>query len=1051
MPTKNKQHGRGGAYLDCAMLQDGLVARASKSWCTFEKCPWLQTLDHHLIVKKGTYILLSVGLCLLHANILAQTRCGYDQQMSAQEKADPGSTMRFERWLSKKMKKTLTTSPTQRISEVVYTLPIVVHIIHRGGPMGTNSNLSNEKIMEQLRMINEDFNRQNKDATRTPSEFLPVAASCQIAFVLATQDPYGLPTSGITRTQQQNMSINTREDLMQIIAWPTTDYLNLWIIPPDTGGVFDGLLGFSQFPLSERSAFNTTTSSYPFDGIVIKSNKIGVQGDSYGRTLTHEIGHFLGLRHVWGDGGCTQDDFCEDTPRANASAENCTPKHSCGSRDMIENYMDYSPDSCMNIFTTCQKKRMRTVLEHDPIRRQLLVSKGKENIAITQNDAGIRRIIHPKISACQERFFPEVEIANYGRNTLSDVEVALKINGREREKKIITAPLSSYAFTSLVFDEYTLPTASPAYHTFSFEVVGVRGVPDIRLANNSQTITVMRHENFTVDSATSFDEASSQWLLTPSSLGRAEIVTSARTGESALKFSFSTQTAHYGKEYELRSPIINMRNYENTDLTFTFRYSYAARPPDDDLITGLRAVVYERCGTQNNKVHEVLSSFGNRLPTTTLPIQHTLPAQDAWRTMDILLTSFKGLEYIQLALLARDGRAGDLYIDDVGVARKEAYDHDVGIADVQVSYTNCGSIAAYYITLKNYGKRAQDAQPIVAVEIPEIANFTPELITISPVSTWQNNTTWLSFSTTASLPDGAYTLKVGLAGDLLDEYTKNNTDTAAFYIHSRLDHPPTLENFEGHQARTAQWYRPINEIGNQWEVVARATATEQTGHATRAALYGLSEVATYWLMSPIYDFSRLSAATLSFEVAYARRGALYDELQVLASTDCGEHFTHVLYTKGGEELAIKETYRRWVPESPSDWREEVVDLTELVGQVNIQLAFVVRTTGGNDLYVDNIEIFDRNSVDKIATEKEQVRLYPNPATDGLTYLSFHLLEKSTISLRLYNIAGQEVARQDHPNTLNQIYSVSLPQKAHIYILQVLKNNRNLRSFRALGE
>ena len=159
--------------------------------------------------------------------------------------------------------------------------------------------------------------------------------------------------------------------------WNTSEYLNMWVC--NIGG---GILGYAQFPGGEAAT----------DGVVMGHQYFGSSDkgtDFYlsapfdkGRTTTHEVGHFLNLRHIWGDGGCGVDDFVEDTPESDGSNFGCATTHeSCGSLDMVQNFMDYSDDACMNLFTIGQKNRMRAVLEEGGVRNELALSDKTTNLS----------------------------------------------------------------------------------------------------------------------------------------------------------------------------------------------------------------------------------------------------------------------------------------------------------------------------------------------------------------------------------------------------------------------------------------------------------------------------------------------------------------------------------------------------------------------------------------------------------------------------------------------------------------------------------------------
>lgn len=250
-----------------------------------------------------------------------------------------------------------------RSNNQVYTIPVVVHVVYKTAA----ENISEAQIQSQLQVLNDDFRRLNSDANNTWSQ----ADDTQIEFCLATVDPNGNATTGITRTQTTRSSFNPDLDQMKksnqggINPWNPSQYLNIWVC-----NISDGVLGYAQFPGGPAAT----------DGVVVGYNYFGTMGTAQapfnlGRTGTHEVGHYLNLYHIWGDGPCGSDDNVADTPASDDANYGCANGHtSCGSADMIENYMDYSDDACMNLFTTGQKNRMRAVLAAGGARASLVTS-----------------------------------------------------------------------------------------------------------------------------------------------------------------------------------------------------------------------------------------------------------------------------------------------------------------------------------------------------------------------------------------------------------------------------------------------------------------------------------------------------------------------------------------------------------------------------------------------------------------------------------------------------------------------------------------------------
>ncbi len=252
----------------------------------------------------------------------------------------------------------------QKASAVNMIIPVVFHIIHTG----TTDNISFAQIQDQVATLNSDFQRMMADTALTPAAFKPFAAGINVEFRLATIDPNGNCTQGVTRTYSNltNCAYDP-QNVKSIVYWPSNKYFNVWVVSIlrySTGGSCNGG-GYAQFP-GGGSAFT--------DGVIIRGDLIGSIGTSatntgwgnfMGRYLIHETGHWMNLRHIWGDAVCGND-FVSDTPPAPASNSGCStfphnPNNTCGAGpdgEMYDDYMDYSQGACLNIFTQGQVNRM---------------------------------------------------------------------------------------------------------------------------------------------------------------------------------------------------------------------------------------------------------------------------------------------------------------------------------------------------------------------------------------------------------------------------------------------------------------------------------------------------------------------------------------------------------------------------------------------------------------------------------------------------------------------------------------------------------------------
>ena len=261
-----------------------------------------------------------------------------------------------------------------------YRIPVVVHVLHEGEPEGQGANLSTARIERQIEILNEDFGRK----AGTPGENdHPSSVDARIEFVLARQTPEGTPTHGIHRvdiTQVENTVPpgNLFDHFAAYGYWDHTSYLNVWSLPFDADTI-DVFLGLATGPRTDLPGADLLLAGEPIqsEGVLINHWHLGESPDSsehgMGRTLTHEIGHYLGLLHLWGAGDCENNDFCEDTPPVSSPSLGCaTPRVDCdGNPAMSNNYMDWTSDPCMTLFTRDQIERMRHVLRTSPERISL--------------------------------------------------------------------------------------------------------------------------------------------------------------------------------------------------------------------------------------------------------------------------------------------------------------------------------------------------------------------------------------------------------------------------------------------------------------------------------------------------------------------------------------------------------------------------------------------------------------------------------------------------------------------------------------------------------
>ena len=354
-------------------------------------------------MKKYLGVLLSSTLLFVSTFSEAQEKCGFSIGNKLKQLKNPN-------WIKQQAEFEYNLRVLQndenrknlRVTDKVYRIPVVVHVIHNnesnfiGGT--NNTNISDEQIKTQIRVLNEDYRRKTGTNGFNSNS---AGADMEIEFELALKDPKGNATNGITRTYTLKTGFDLQYEgatLANLIKWDYEKYLNIWVVKGK-----NGTIGYSEFPYdSNLIGLETTPEDIAgqqiFDGVIIDFENFGTcclaLRNSYnlGRTTTHEVGHWLGLLHPNGDESCGND-YCNDTPQIERMNDGITCNKLTSNCDgvvrtnMIENYMDYSPDRCMNVFTIDQKNRTRAALQTSLRRKRLLQSleplEEKETLAVS--------------------------------------------------------------------------------------------------------------------------------------------------------------------------------------------------------------------------------------------------------------------------------------------------------------------------------------------------------------------------------------------------------------------------------------------------------------------------------------------------------------------------------------------------------------------------------------------------------------------------------------------------------------------------------------------
>ncbi|PZX50966.1 M43 family zinc metalloprotease [Algoriphagus chordae] len=993
-----------------------------------------RVIDKASMLLLGAFFVLSTGFAQQFqtfdiTNQLNQTsshsheeKCGHVilEKIMEKELGYFGSKPYFEKWINDKIEdKTLQPQILSRINADPILIPVVVHIIHNGNPLGQGANIPESQIQEQIRILNEDFQRSNADAVNTPAEFLPYAGMIDIEFVLAKQDPSGLPTDGITRTLGSKSSYDPRTDatiIGQTIQWDPNEYMNLYVTT-----LVSPYIGYASFPISDLPGLDGPPTASITDGVVIDYRFFGMGGNavsaSKGRTATHEVGHFFGLRHIWGDGGCGVDDFVTDTPDQDNSNSACSAnasRYSCDSDDMIQNYMDYTPDACMNLFTKGQVERFEVVLANSPRRVTLVNNRATQEPILAENDLAIGNIIEPGVFVCTPLVSPSIELINAGENLLTSGRVELRRNGEVLESKRVTFNLNTGESIDVDFNEFSL---LPNGNTIEFRITQANDQPDIVTGNNSKTISPIQEQAIELPYNTNLSTFPAPWTIAnPDDLLTWE--------KKTLTISGTSQDVVYIRNYEYEapgqldyytSPIVDLSKYPNAQLVFEVAYAqYDQAGYSDKLIVA----VSQDCGNTFDLVNVPYSKTGQSLETSTATLDEFIPTNDSqFRTELVNLSDFADLGSVRFAFIAENAYGNDIYLRNIRILPTEEFKYDLSVDSV-ISPTPIfdGTNEAEVVSMTNRGNL-----PISSFRFETSTNSSPTQTYIASGTTVQPGESF-TISTNNSTSEGKNKLKFVSSIPNFDQNGNNSDSITTYVIEDATTIPvPWRQNFNNSGA-FSPWQTVNPESDDQPWTVSSVSAGEGPNNVAKVTTSKAGQ--SYWLGTPVFDLSVSSQASIFFDLA-AGQVSPTTRLKVLASSNGGNAYTEVWSAIGAElsTVSIGEAN----PNSTGDYVRKYINLTEFAGTGNtkVRLAFVVEGGEESDspIYLDNIELYLNANPEPVIPAVGMSLLYPNPAREVFN-IAFNLPDYEDVTIQVISSTGALVQEIVYPSTLNQTYSFS---------------------------
>lgn len=978
-------------------------------------------------------MVVAIAMTLSIAN--GQDRCGTVEYTQAQKnlKNVIESTEQFEQWLQRK-KNELRQKKGQRQKITTYQIPIVVHVIHGGENEGVGANIPDEQILSQISVLNKDYQRLNADAVNTPAVFATVAGTFDIEFVLAKQDPAGLATSGIVRmrgTKDQWLMADNYQ-LKSLSYWPAEDYLNIWVC-----NITD-YLGYAQFPVSGLPGLENSSNNRLTDGVVIAYSSFGSDDDGpfemdanydKGRTATHEIGHFLGLRHIWGDDNAAcgnNGDYVEDTPDQASNTSGCPthPKTTCtpGVVSMFQNYMDYTYDRCMNLFTLDQVERMTTVLENSVRRASLLTSHGLTDPLPIANDAGIIQIVSPLANECSGQLTPTAEVKNYGSNALTSFTIRFRIGATIIETRNVTQNIAVGGSTVVDFPTQTI---TPGTATYSFEIINTNGTTDGNAANNIKSVQVTTPQGLSVPFAEPFNTLPASWVVKDlDNFISWELKTAPKDVPSnkAMYMNFYAYEDGEGELDQLVSPSIDLSTTSIAVLNFDV--SHARFQGSND---GLRVYVLSGCNPNIFEGALVYEKTGSALETTDATnVDFTPTGPGDWRKESVSLQAFVGWQNIQIAFVGVNDWGNNLYIDNVAIRTDQL--EDIALGEITPNFITCDAQPQLKAVVENVG-----TVTITSFKATVTIGGTPSVTIFNGLSIPPGGSTTVTLIT-PQLSTGSNDLVILLSNPngVSDVNESNNIKEVRLALNAFKTQIPYLQDFE--DFASSNWIS-LNPTGSmEWE----EKSTPAFGTSMYFNAHANDEIGDKaWLISPVMDFSKADEAGVQFLTSYALNDAKEDVLQIFYSLDCGNTFEQLdLFEEKGSELSPLISSDAWTPEVAEDWQEKFQELNGLTGKDNLRFAFVVTNHHGNNLYLDNIN-FITSDEPAPPLEGKLFAVY-DKSDDADFYVAFNLPETQNVWFEVVDMMGHQMVRGEISDVRYQEWPLSLKEgsSSGIYILRL---------------
>ena len=912
--------------------------------------------------------------------------------------------------------------------EDIINIPVIFHIVLPNPYLITDA-----VVQSQIDELNTDYSGLNADSTNAVA-FYPVRGhSLKIRFVLAKRTPGGGLSNGIDRVKNPTGSnVNLPVDPIKRTSqggadvWDPVSYLNIWV-GEDVSG--KNLLGYAQFPESGPAAD---------DGIFCSYTSLGISGcnsNSYnrGRTLCHEVGHYFGLYHIWGDDdGCDGDDFRSladagsivvlpvglfnakgagntatdigDTPNQGASSTNCLSgmvTDNCATAapgKMYQNYMDYTADNCYSMFTKKQVERMEWILDNSRVGLKTSAGGASPPGAITLDASpiepinpggaevtGCTSIAYPSVLSCSGTIIPKVRIRNNGTNKLTSITVGLLVNGVAQTPVQVNfaAPGLAFGITTIVsFPSLSATTGSYTLKFYSYNANG--SVVDMAPSNDTLTTTLSISNGVALPVFEGFQNLpfpSNYWSLYNPDGDASWTKVSPGNNSTNSVFIDNFSKNNTGLTDELRTPKFLV--FPADSLTITFDLAHKNYPGSNDKLTVL---VSNDCGANWTSVYTRSGNILSTAGSTTL--RYINPIASDWKNQKITIGgSILSTGKIIIAFRNTGDYGNNIFIDNIDIFQQN--DRDLfPIAVVSPANIECSSsIGAPQVIISNNGQQTITAFKIGYSLNNGAAVYKNFIRTISPAAT---DTVSLDALVT---PTGPNTIKIFTADPVSisgsgDQNISNDTISKTF-IANEIIETPLLEQFEDLPFAPLHWEIVNPDASNTWVKKSPGNKSSYAAFIDNFSENFSGEKDA--LKSPPINVQGADSIIISFDLAYKNYEGANDELKVKVSTDCGNTFSTVFEKSGADLATAGSLATAYLNPAETDWKTQRIALDHSFASGGpIIVAFENTADYGNNIFIDNINITKQFKRDLKLVEVNQpfpANCSTGPITPAVTVLN----------------------------------------------------------------